>query len=338
MISLSACSTASYLLHVSLGQMRTLLDREVLDAERVARLAPAERTGLETVLAAQAFGRTLGLADSNSYRHVIDRNRDSAVRVVTAAPANRLEPITWWFPIVGRVAYRGYFDAQRAERFANSLALQGFDTYVRPALLYSTVGYFDDPIPLAALRWPEADLVDVTLHELVHETVFVSGDTAYNEALASFISEKATLLYWQDDPERRQRAHVLFGDRHRFASMLGDLARELETLYAGLESTDEARERRRPVFARFQQEVFPAQALETERYAGFPQVALSNSYVLAFRTYSADLPCFERELAAVGGNLSAFIAGHKESPGRRVEDPATCTDPDRPATGRQGVP
>jgi predicted aminopeptidase len=329
LIPLSACSTASYLVHVSLGQMRTLLDRELLDADRVARLSAEERAGLDTVRAAQAFGATLGLAQSGSYRHVIDRNRETAVRVVTAAPANRLEPVTWWFPVVGRVAYRGYFDGRLADRFADSLAQRGFDTYVRPALMYSTVGYFDDPIPLAVLRWPEIDLIDVTLHELVHETIFVAGDTQYNETLASFISEKATLLYSQDDPEQRDLALRQFADRRRFARMLGDLAGELETLYAGLDSAAAAREQRRAVFARFQQEVFPAAGFETQRYAGFAVAALSNSYVLAVRTYSADMPCFELEFVELGEDLRSFIAAHRASPGRRAD---SCADPATGAT------
>ena len=102
-MSLSGCSTASYLVHLSLGQMRALLDRERLTDERIAALPDAERRGLDSLRRAQAFGASLGLASSTSYAHLIDRDNETAVRVVTAAPADKLEPVSWWFPIVGRI-------------------------------------------------------------------------------------------------------------------------------------------------------------------------------------------------------------------------------------------
>jgi predicted aminopeptidase len=314
-LALSGCSTASYLVHVSVGQLRYLLDRErIADVE----LEPGEQRGLETLRRAQAHGEAAGLAASTSYRHVIDRDDDNAVRVVTAAPPDRLEPVTWWFPIVGSISYRGYFDDARARAFAALLESEGYDTHVRPAIMYSTLGWFDDPIPLAVLRWPEVDLAEVALHEQVHETVFVADDAGYNEALASFIARHAVLGLFADEPERQQQAAALQADRARFAALLEALYAELETLYAETNGPDEARERRAAVFARYQGERFRAIDWQTRRYAGFPGVDLDNSYLLARRTYQADGPCFEAELEALGGDLPAFVAAHVADPGHRA--------------------
>jgi predicted aminopeptidase len=298
-----------------MGQLRYLRDREVLDAERIELLSEEERRGLELLRRAQDFGTQLGLARSQSYRHVIDRDRDSAVLVVVAAPKHRLEPVTWWFPIVGRIAYRGYFDSKRAVKFDVELRSRGLDTYVRPALMYSTLGWFDDPIPLAVLRWPEVDLADVVLHEQVHETIFVAGKSDYNEALASFIGMQATLAFFEDDAEKHAEAKRIFGDRLRFARLIADLSDELRTLYERIETPEEAVDVRAEVFRRYQREIYPALVWQTQRYDGFVETRLTNAYLVAQGTYTRLLPCFERQLAEQSGDLRAFIAAHRESPG-----------------------
>jgi len=298
-----------------MGQLRYLRDREILDEERVERLSERERSGLELLRRAQEFGTSLGLASSHSYRHVVDRDRDSAVRVVVAAPRHRLEAVSWWFPIVGRITYRGYFDPSRAREFAAGLSARGLDTYVRPALMYSTLGYFDDPIPLAVLRWPEVDLVDVAIHELVHETTFVAGNSDYNEALASFIGMQGTLAFFEDDAEKRAGAERVFRDRVQFAQLIAALSEEIRALYAHIDTPNEAVEARGEVFRRYQQRVFPSLDWQTRRHDGFAALELSNAYLVAQGTYTRLLPCFERQLAGLDGDLPAFIATHLESPG-----------------------
>lgn len=316
------CSVG-YVAHVSLGQVRLLLDRERLTDERIAALAPEERAGLDTLRRARALGESLGLAHSTSYRHLVERGPDRAVRVVVAAPPERLEPRTWWFPIVGRIAYRGYFDPDRAKDFADGLRAEGLDVYVRPAELYSTLGYFDDPFPRSGLLWSPVDIADTGIHELVHETIYVAGDSAYDEALASFIAERATLELFADQPALAAEARGVFADRKTFAELIDALARELEALYAHTPTREDALRERETVFTRYQHEVFPSATWQTTRFQGLGAVQLSNAFVLAQRTYMGDLPCFERELAALGSDLRAFIAAHREQPGRRPDCPTT---------------
>ncbi len=313
----SACSQVTYITHVGIGQMRVLRAREKLTPERIARLSSQEQRGLATLEQALAFGESLGLGNSTSYRHLLERNEDESIRVVVAAAPNRLEPVTWWFPIVGRVAYRGYFDPGRARAFADRLEQRGFDTYIRPALLYSTLGWFDDPIPRGLLRWEPVDITLTILHELVHEAIFVKGDTAYNEALASFIAHHAALEYYSGRPARVEAVRDGYADQRRFAELLANLSGELELLYRGEPSADEARRSREAIFRRYQRERYPSVRWRTQRYDGFTRAELSNAYVLANQTYLGDLPCFDAELAELGGDLRTFVRAHRSQPGRR---------------------
>jgi predicted aminopeptidase len=299
--------------------MRLLLDREPIEAEVESRLSPQEQLGLRALRDALATADTLGLAPSGSYRTLVDRGSSPLVTLVVAAPVDRVEPVEWWFPIVGSVPYRGYFDPTRAEAFAHSLADDGLDTYVRPAVLYSTLGWFDDPVPRSLLAADPLLVFEVIVHERVHETVFVPGDLAYNEGLATFIAHEASVRahLGSDEAERVQR---LFADDRRFAARLEGLASELESLYAHSAGAEEARRAREAVFARFRAEA--ASGFETDRFDGLARADLSNAFVVAHRTYMGDLPCFERELAGLGGDLVAFVARHRESPGRARDCPA----------------
>jgi predicted aminopeptidase len=312
-----ADSRLGYLARLGLGQARLLLSREPITPELLATLEPAEQRSIERLRAALAFGESLGLARTTSYRDLVGDRQSGLVHVVTAAPANQVEALTWWFPITGSVSYRGYFEKERADAFAAELAAEGYDTYVRPAPLYSTLGWFDDPVPRAVLAWPETELVDTFLHELVHQTVFVPGEIGYDEALATFIAHHATLEFFADDPEARARAEASFADELTFAALLDELRAELEPIYAAEPAPEQARALRAPVFARFQGEVYAAKPWRSRRYARFPKLALSNAWLAAHRTYVAELPCFEAELAALGGDLRAFVQAHVDDPGHR---------------------
>lgn len=325
-LSSTACHSARYLLHVGAGQARLLLDRELLTPELEERLSEQERTGVEALRRARAFAERIGLKASSSHRHIVDREgAQPLVTVVTAAPRDRLEPLTWWFPIVGRVSYRGYFDSELAQGFARSLERRGFDTYLRPAVLYSTLGWFDDPVPRELLSSQPFDIADAILHERVHETIFVPGDVSYNEGIAVFIAHEGVLEMLAEDPEERAAAGRAFRDDERFAAFVAELTTELEALYARGLSGDALQEARVRIFDRHATRRFAAVVWETRRYDGVQSAELSNAWVVAHQAYLDDLPCFEAE-RRLHEDLASFVRAHRESPGHRTVDEACALE------------
>ena len=65
---------------------------------------------------------------------------------VVAAPEFSVDPKEWCYPVVGCVAYRGYFGEDRARRFAAEVRGQGLDVTVGGVAAYSTLGHFNDPV------------------------------------------------------------------------------------------------------------------------------------------------------------------------------------------------
>src|SRR5467141_3675047 len=113
-----------------------ILSRRQPIAELVAdpKTPKAAREKLKVVLAAREYARdSLRLRTKDSFTTYSRLDHDTLVLVVSAAYRDRLKPYTWWFPIVGRVPYKGYFDFKGAKRDAGHLFDEGFDVYVRPS-------------------------------------------------------------------------------------------------------------------------------------------------------------------------------------------------------------
>ncbi len=109
---------------------------------------------------------------------------------VTATPEFSMVPKDWWYPVVGRLSYRGYFVEREARRHADELAAQGFDVDVGGVQAYSTLGWFRDPVLNTFVHEPETELAELLFHELAHQRLFVNGDTEFNEAFAEAVGEE----------------------------------------------------------------------------------------------------------------------------------------------------
>ena len=125
---------------------------------------PALRARLEAVAAIRDFAsRELGLPDNGSYRSYADVGRRFVVWNVFAAPEFSVAPRQECFPFTGCVSYRGFFSEQDARRHAERLKTEGYDVHVGGVPAYSTLGWFDDPLPNdAKVALPPCALVQAT--------------------------------------------------------------------------------------------------------------------------------------------------------------------------------
>src|SRR5919108_625525 len=183
------------------------------------------RRKLQLVLQARDFAEhALSLAAGESYTTYSYVDSDTLLLVVSAARKDRFEAYTWWFPIVGRVPYKGFFHFDAAQREAARLEAAGYDTYVRPSGAFSTLGWFNDPLLNTLLRYDDVSLVSTVLHELLHNTVYIPSQIAFNETFANFVGDRGVIEFFcardGETAPRCRLARDAWADNLRYAAFL----------------------------------------------------------------------------------------------------------------------
>ena len=272
---------------------------------------PSLRRQLEAVSAIREFAvRELGLPDNGSYRSYADVGRPYVVWNVVAAPEFSVEARQWCYPLVGCVAYRGYFVERRARTFADKLRDRGFDVSVGGVAAYSTLGHFNDPILNTMVGWSDVALASIIFHELTHQLIYVPNDADFNEALATTVEEEGVRRWLQAQGREKDLVNYELEQRHE-AEVVGLLIRtraELRELYASGVGHSLMRERKDAAFAALRASYAK---LKSDWGGGAPYEAwferdLNNAYLASVATYFDCVPGFKRELEAEGGNLQAF--------------------------------
>ena len=308
---LSACSPG-YILRAGYEEARILWHRRPL-AEILAQpdLDPATREKLEFVLRARDFAeREIGFNVGGRYASLSEVTSPPIVHVVTAAPRTSLEPYTWWFPIVGRVAYKGYFQAGEAQDEAQGLAAKGYDTYIRQASAFSTLGWFDDPLLPHLLRYDQETLANIIFHELFHSSYYLKGHTAFNESLANFAGHRAAILFFAkeygQEAQATRNATASWRRELRMSAFLAQATERLTALYESSVPEAEKLTQRQKLFAQIQAEYRSLPGPERKNSA-LATGTLNNAVLLHYLVYMQDLALFEQVYQQNGQNLRVVL-------------------------------
>jgi len=233
-----ACSQPAYLARLGWEEARLLARRQPISVLLARDDLDAEvRDRLELVLSARRFAReALGLRVNEVFTSFADVDGQAVVYVVTAAYRDRLEAYTWWYPLVGRVPYRGFFDQDDAQETGRSMEARGFDVDVRPAVAFSTLGWLPDPLLSPMLALQPVELVETVLHELAHVSLWIPGEVAFNESAATFVGHRGAVAYFCAGPraqgEHCETARDRWTRMRRRARLFAHLVRRLEALSA----------------------------------------------------------------------------------------------------------
>jgi len=231
----ASCSTLSFYGQAVAGQL-SILNHQQPTAELIASPATAARLRERLLKASDLvqFARDhLSLEPEERFSSYVRIDRDYVVWNVFATPEFSTQATQWCYPIAGCASYRGYFKQRDARKFAQQLIVRQHDTTVGGIAAYSTLGWFDDPLLSTFIDWPDAELAGLIFHELAHARVFVPGDTAFNEAFASFV-ERRGVLQWlraQHNEERIERVTARWRTSDRFVAFLLQWRDELQLLY-----------------------------------------------------------------------------------------------------------
>jgi predicted aminopeptidase len=239
-LCLAGCSSVGYYWQSATGHIRLMgAARPVAEVLEDSSAPERLKSRLALSQRIRSFAVTeLKLPDNPSYRRYADLNRNAAVWNVVAAPEFSLKLKTWCYPVTGCVGYHGYFDEAEAKAEAAQLKSEGLEVSVYPVPAYSTLGWMNwaggDPLLNTFINYPEGELARLIFHELAHQVVYASGDTAFNESFATAVerlgsaawlataSHAARTEYAEYDGRRNQFRALTQATRVRLAAVYGE--------------------------------------------------------------------------------------------------------------------
>jgi predicted aminopeptidase len=269
---------------------------------------------LQLVLQIREFAeKELHLPANGHYLRYADLGRRFAVWNVYAAPELSLAPKSWWYPVVGRLEYRGYFSEEKARRYAAKLGKRGYDVYVGGVAAYSTLGWFRDPVLNTFVHDNDTDLAELLFHELAHQRLFIAGDTDFNEAFATAVAEEG-LHRWlgaRGDPAALKEHGAADRRTEQFVRIVSRARDKLQAIYepAVAPASDAAkRQAKQSVLQELRADYAQLKASWGGRrdYDLWFQQNLNNAQLNTVDTYHRLVPAFRRLLREQGGNLKEF--------------------------------
>ncbi|WP_280154333.1 aminopeptidase [Piscinibacter sp. XHJ-5] len=315
----SGCSSIGYYAHSVGGHLDLLRSARPVPqwmSDEDASATLKERLALTQRIRDFAVS-DLQLPDNASYRRYADLKRNAAVWNVVAAPELSLTLKTWCFPVVGCVGYRGYFERERADAFAEDLRRQGLEVSVYGVPAYSTLGaipgdFFADPLLNTFIQFPEGELARLIFHELAHQVAYAKGDTDFNESFATAV-ERIGGARWLSEraaPQAREEYERFDGRRRDFRTLTKKYRDRFEALYASDASDDS----KRAAKARLMQELRAEyEAIKASRWAGFSGYdawfsRANNAGFGVLAAYTELVPDFEKLFQHSGGDFKRFYA------------------------------
>jgi len=313
-VALASCGTVKFYTQAARGQW------EIMGKARpIPEVLADPATGgklkqrLRLVQELRDFARKeLHLPAEKQFGGYTDLGRPYVVWVVFASKEFSVKPKGWWYPLVGTLSYRGFFDAASAKAEGKKLKDQGLDVYVGGTEAYSTLGWFADPVLNTFLHRDDASLAELIFHELTHARLFIAGDTDFNEALATAVGQAGVRKWLRSRGRMDDLAEYEQGltqDREIIDLLLSTRG-ELETLYATPSSAPSLREAKAAAFQRMQIRYGEIKRRWTgdSRYDRFFEQPMNNARLNTVATYYDLVPDFERLLKRWDGDVNVFLA------------------------------
>jgi predicted aminopeptidase len=309
MLALGGCRTLGYYAHLACGHAELVTQRQPI--ERLIAdpdTEPALRETLAEVLQARRFAvERLQLPDNRSYTYYVQLDRPFVNWNVMAAPEFSIEPLLHCFPFAGCVPYRGWFSLERAQDDAQRLQDKGYETHVGGVPAYSTLGWFADPLVSSMLRAGREALIGTVFHELTHQKLYLPGDAAFNESLATFVEQQG-LREWR---ARQQSLPTPRPDYRPVIERILALRERLGALYAQPLNEPAMRAAKAAEIEAFRVDYRrwrSGEGQDRPAYDGWVEAPIDNAKLLPFGVYDQWVPAFEALFAAVDGDWERFHA------------------------------
>lgn len=325
----TGCSPG-YVVRAAYEQSKILLARqEISEALEDPSVSEELKEKLRIVLASRGFAESIGLTPGNSFTKFADIGKDTLAWIVVASRKDSFELHTWWFPIVGRVPYKGYFDVEDAKEVARELEAEGYEAFVRGTDAFSTLGWFNDPVLSTTLQGPKYRIANTVIHESVHSTVWIKGNVPFNESFANFVGNEGAVQFFNSLVTKctgsndcgegliaAYRSELLSSERDRafqfeVAQLIDLLYADLDKLYKRVELSFEEKMKQR-------EEIFSQHVgIFRQKYPDFKALQkLNNAEIIQLKLYLSQLDLFNKLFDRMKREWGTFMEAVKDIAGK----------------------
>jgi predicted aminopeptidase len=184
---------------------------------------------------------------------------------------------------------------------------------VRPAVAFSSLGFFDDPLLTNLLELNRVELAGVIIHELFHRTYYLASDAMFDESAANYVGSAGAVAFFaatdgESAPSTIAARGILDSDLKFARFLLQEQARLLDIYTANL-STAELEKRRKVAFAAIQADYAAlAPTLSGLERFDLDKQPLNNAVLINYLIYFHQLDNFAALDRMNHGDLKATIA------------------------------
>ncbi len=260
---------------------------------------------------------SLGMKDSKNYTTYFDQKNKPLIWVVTGCKPYEMKAKEWWFPVIGNVSYKGFFDEEKARHEEARIRREGYDTDIYSPSAWSTLGYFKDPVLSNMLRRGPGRLAELIIHELTHATIYLKSSVTFNENFATFVGEQGAELFllnrYGPESDELKRYRNFLHDENLYGNYMMQAAQQLDSVYKTFSSDMSTYEKAKLKYNHIAAVMAGIQHLPLnfpERYTfDFTKQSLpNNTEFMAFLRYRKELAIFNDVLENIyGGSLKNLV-------------------------------
>jgi len=306
---LASCRTLEFYGQGVAGQLEVMARRQPIEAVAASTSDASLRERLELTRQVLDFAESeLLMPSGGSYELYADLGREHLVWVVYAAPELSMEPKSWWYPVIGRQDYRGFFHENLAREEEKRLEAGGHEVWVSEVDAFSTLGWFRDPVLNTFVGRDEVDYVELILHELVHRKYYVRGDTPFNEGLAEAVAREGMRRWFRHTgrPGLVARYDKRLAKFAQAREAIGSTSDALGRLYESDLDDEAKRAAKAREIAALKRRL---RALRAEWGGGLKSWIdgpVNNARLNSFTTYEAEVPRFAAMIEDCDGDFARF--------------------------------
>ena len=273
----------------------------------------------------------LGLKESKNYTRYVELDRDYLAAVVSASAKDSFTRYEWWFPVVGKVPYKGFFNVEDARKEREKLEKKDLDVWIRGVDAFSTLGWFRDPLYSYMKKYSDRELAELIIHELLHATVYINSQSQFNEELAEFVGTEGARLYIEkkqnsetadstpgNQTDTVDQADAAQKDSAAYLAFIRGLIADLDEMYKSDIPKDEKLKRKEEIIseAKTRFDTNYDNLFTTDNYRGFSKLPVNNAYLELFILYYAGDNYFKDLYEKSGRDLPKLIAAAKTIKGK----------------------